>query len=291
MTEARAAWGWQLETRGRPWPDEGSGPVLWTDVTGMTVRGLGEGVYLVTIPGLAQGHVDTAARTIAIAPLDPQASEETLDHLLVDQLLPRALAHAGDLLLLHAGAVNVEGRAVLFLGTTGAGKSTLTASFALAGHALLGDDSQALRLDGEQPQVRAVAPGLRLLPDALAALYPDASALSPLAHYSPKQRLGGVAAPADWVPVAAICVLEPARDDAPVASARLEPAASAIAILANSFALDPADKPRAAHRLALASRLAERVPVHALRCPRRFDRLPEARGAVMSLLAQPQERP
>lgn len=210
MTRARESWGWRLERRAAPSQDQGVGPVRWTDATGMTVRVIGEGAYRVEVPGIA-GDVRPGERSITIAPLDPAAGDEqTLDHLLVDQLLPRALAHDGALLLLHGGAVGIDGRAVLLLGATGAGKSTLSASFAREGHVLLGDDAQAVRLDPGGPQVRAVAPGLRLLPDALAALYPDPPELTALAHYTPKQRLGGVAREEGWLPVAAIFVLDAA---------------------------------------------------------------------------------
>lgn len=286
MSDAGKAWGWQLDHRAAPLPEAGAGPVRWTDVTGMTVRAREDGDYRIEVPGIAVGEVRPRARAIAIAPLDPGTSGETLDHLLVDQFLPRGLAHGGDLLVLHGGAVLIGGQAVLFLGNTGMGKSTLTASFARAGHGLLGDDAQAVRLDGGVAQVRAVAPGLRLLPDALAALYPEPPPLVPLAHYSAKQRLGALAMEAGWQRLSAIFVLGAAGEGEGIALRGMDPAASALAVLANSFALDPSDRARAAARLALASRLAEAVPVHALAYPRRFDRLPEVRRAVMNLIGQ-----
>jgi len=51
-----------------------------------------------------------------------------------------ALCYQRDLLVLHASAVRVDGRAVAFCGRPGMGKSTLAAWLAESGHALVSDD-------------------------------------------------------------------------------------------------------------------------------------------------------
>lgn len=72
---------------------------------------------------------------------------------------------------LHAGAVAVGGRAFLFLGHSGAGKSTLTAAFsALDDAVVLADDLAVPSWHDGKPFVWPTFPGLRLLPDAAAAL-------------------------------------------------------------------------------------------------------------------------
>ena len=47
----------------------------------------------------------------------------TIDHLLTDQVEPRILAHEGGLII-HASAIEVNGAIILFVGTSGVGKSS-----------------------------------------------------------------------------------------------------------------------------------------------------------------------
>ena len=58
-------------------------------------------------------------------------------------VLPMALSRQGRLVL-HASAVEIDGAALVFVGLSGRGKSTLATSFALQGHALVVDDGLLL---------------------------------------------------------------------------------------------------------------------------------------------------
>jgi hypothetical protein len=59
------------------------------------------------------------------------------------------LLHQREQIVLHASAVRVNGRAVLFCGASGAGKSTLAAALAQRGYPLVTDDFCTLTVDGE----------------------------------------------------------------------------------------------------------------------------------------------
>lgn len=241
---------------------------------------------LVRFADLALGRVDRVRRTLAIAPLRDDACAATLRHFLIDQLLPRAVADQGRLVL-HAGGVAVEGRAVLFLGESGRGKSTLSAALVRSGADLVGDDAIAFDPGGGHPRVRAIHPGLRLLPDSLAAIGPAGQTPSMVATCSEKLSV----CPPElaeqgrgWLPVAAIFVLEAqAIGDGTIRHRRLACADAAIALVANSFALDPSDGMRAGANLVHAASVAGSVPVIALHYPRDYARLPDVEAVVRAL--------
>jgi hypothetical protein len=96
------------------------------------------GGYLLRFIGLADFDVRPAARQIH-GYRTPVTPPHTFNHLLLDQVLPLA-AGGPHRLALHASVVDVDGRAVAFLGASRQGKSTLAAALARRGHTLLSDD-------------------------------------------------------------------------------------------------------------------------------------------------------
>jgi hypothetical protein len=83
-----------------------------------------------------------------------------------------AVLHQRGLLLLHASALKVDGKAVIFMGEKGRGKSTLAASIQQdRNHEMLADDIVAVDFSGSSEGV--VLPGFpqfKLWPDAIALL-------------------------------------------------------------------------------------------------------------------------
>lgn len=79
-----------------------------------------------------------------------------------------AILHHRHLLPLHANAIEINGRAVAFMGHSGAGKSTLAAWFADHGYRILSDDVCVVDFDSAGiAYARAGIPRLRLWKDAL----------------------------------------------------------------------------------------------------------------------------
>lgn len=72
--------------------------------------------------------------------------------------------------VLHASAVNVNGKAVAFVGGSGAGKSTLAAAFHAKGSELITDNWLALRFSKEGPVVFPAFPQFKLWPDSAKVL-------------------------------------------------------------------------------------------------------------------------
>lgn len=225
--------------------------------------------------------------THVTAVADSSVSEETLSHLLLDQVLPRILAHMGKTVL-HAGAVAADAQAICFIGETGAGKSTLTASFHLAGFRLLSDDAIVVDIPGGGPaRVTATYPSIRLWPSSVANLYAKPPDLAPMAHYSDKHRLvlapdaGTNAAPPE---LNAIFVLAPPRGGnvAGIDIRRMAPSEAFAAVARNCFQLDPTDRKCNLVQFSSAVELVKRTPVFSISYPRDFASLGAVRGAILA---------
>jgi hypothetical protein len=82
-----------------------------------------------------------------------------------------ALLHQRRLIVMHASAVQADGKAVMFCGRSGLGKSTLAAALSQRGWPLLGDDVSAIAFDGEGlPCLQADTRQLKLTAESIAAL-------------------------------------------------------------------------------------------------------------------------
>lgn len=218
---------------------------------------------------------------------DPRISQSSVDHFLSDMVFPRLLAHAGTFVV-HAGAVRVGDAAVMLMGNSGRGKSTLTTSFDNAAFAMLGDDAMIISSLDATPRVRPVYPSLRLFPDSIEALMPGAVTAGPARHYSTKQRIDVPLAPdaEDWpLPVSGIFAIAEPADDDQIAVRQLTVAETCMFLVESSFALDPADRTQARHRLEDASCLARQVPAFEISYPRDYARLPEVRQAILDQVA------
>ncbi len=102
------------------------------------------------------------------------ADPAQLAALLVGRALSNAFRQRG-WLPLHASAVVLEGidgvaRTVLFVGESGAGKSTTAAAFHARGHRVIADDLAVLQQVGSKCVVRPAWSRVRLNPDSLAVL-------------------------------------------------------------------------------------------------------------------------
>jgi hypothetical protein len=100
--------------------------------------------FLLNVPGVAR-FLLSDGRDIVFAP----ACEESMPHVPIFLIgtVFGILLHQRGQIVLHASAVQVDGRAVLFCGASGAGKSTLAAAFAQRGYALVTDDLCSVSLN------------------------------------------------------------------------------------------------------------------------------------------------
>jgi hypothetical protein len=119
---------------------------------------LEEGRCLIKLPPSGSFLIDPGAGRILVDRQD--GDDELLEHRIASSALCVLLALRGDLVL-HASAVEVDGRATLFCGPTQRGKSTLARALGEAGYRLLSEDGIAIELEGDEPIAFPGARGVR----------------------------------------------------------------------------------------------------------------------------------
>lgn len=121
--------------------------------------------FLLQVDGVAQFLVQDGSRILIEA--EPGASQDEINAYLMGSAIA-ALLQQRRILTLHASAIDTPKGAVLFLGPSGIGKSTLLAAMQALGYSMLSDDISALRLSAAAPaQVLPAYPALRLQPSSL----------------------------------------------------------------------------------------------------------------------------
>lgn len=258
---------------------------LWSDEAGLVISRIGKvGSDRFRLEFATDMAIDVVPSALVFCDSSKSAlPSETARHLLEDQVLPRVIAHEGKLVL-HAGGVRIDDGAILLLGGSGRGKSTLSASFNQAGCKLLGDDAMIISAFGGRHRVRPVYSSLRLLPDSVEALLPGSVTTSDVAHYSSKRRIDMPAHFEDNstpVPIVAMFVIGQPSGDGRITTRRMTIAEACMMLVENSFALDPSDLTRAGCRLELASELSRDVPAYQICYPRDYARLPDVRRAIL----------
>jgi hypothetical protein len=255
----------------------------WTVSSGCARDGLPTGWWGHRIridAGAIHTIVVNKAERRALALYDDKPASYTLQHCVDDLIMPRLLACDGHLVL-HGSLVATRLGVIGFIGESGKGKSTLSASLSLRGMPLLTDDAFRLQKTDERWLGERLYPGLRLFPNVIDHLYPDGIASQPVAEYTSKRRLTCPATRGGGE-IAALFRLGESVSN--VRSVRLAPAQACMALIANAFALDLDDAAESRARFARASEASLAIPIYDLHYPRAFERLPCVHDAILATL-------
>jgi hypothetical protein len=186
-------------------------------------------------------------------------------------------------LCLHASAIVMEGRAVLFAGGPGAGKSTLAASFAQAGFPVLSDDIAAIHRQAETSFVQPGYPRLRLWPDSVTALFGRADALPQIAADWDKRYfpLSGEFA-TQPAPLAAVYLLASQKHPGPPAFEPVPALEGVTSIVGSSYGANLLNMSMRAGELRAAAALVHGVTVRRLTRCAAFD---QTTGLIDAIVA------
>jgi hypothetical protein len=135
------------------------------------------GHFLLTVKDVAR-YLVIENREVVVDRLDGSAEGDVRAFLLGSVL--GVLLHARPMLVLHASVLQTSRGAVLFMGRSGTGKSTLLAAFLQRGYAMVAEDKAGIVVDDAgTPRVLPASPLVQLTRESLSALrYPvDASHL------------------------------------------------------------------------------------------------------------------
>lgn len=196
------------------------------------------------------------------------------------------LLHQRGILPLHANAVEIDGRAIAFLGRSGAGKSTLAAAFHDRGSRILSDDVCAVTLLNGDFIAEPGVPRLRLWRDAIERSGRDTAAYERAFETLDKYTVPtDHAARAEPLRLGAVFLLGQHESEAPAEISRLSGVAAIEALMENTYRggfIAIAGDPRAHFEACL--QLARSVPVFRLSRPWDSSRIGETIAQVQTEL-------
>jgi hypothetical protein len=209
-------------------------------------------------PGLAMMEVSPDGLEISCAPEGDNA-DPNWPALIIAQALPFAATLRG-LEVFHASAITLDGRALLFSGVPGSGKSSLATQLVLRGAGLLSDD--AVAVDGDL--IAHPSTGSIRLRDAEFARLDQATrdrlSVMPTAQFD--GRMIGSVTPVDPAPIAALYVFEHDSQGPAIEPVAVEPAV----LLGATFVIASVRTPELLGRhLDMCAQIAARIPVFKLR--------------------------
>ncbi len=240
-----------------------------------------EGGYRLRFHGYADFFVTADGREIRVR-AGEGVPASTVEQLLADLVLPRALQLFGRPCL-HASAIALPSvGAVAFLGDSGRGKSTLCAALSEHGR-MICDDCLALRVDEHEVTVSPSYPSVRLWADSAGVLVGSDAAALPFA--TPRLSKRRLARELTVEPLALRHVVLLEVDDAAPTPAldRLIGLAAVGALARGVLRIDPHDKGLLDAEFRLLTRLVASVAIHRLRFAHRFDQLDQLVDRVRSL--------
>lgn len=235
----------------------------WTVASGLTASFVNrpDGSHLLRFESVCDVVVDNRAERVTVHLVDgvPLAMGGVL---VGGTVLSYVLMLRGETVL-HASAVDVGGRAVAFVGSSGMGKTTLATLMCRDGGLLITDDVLRLvrrRSDGRDGcALGATELRLRAAAAGLADTFAEGGSHRPTAD--DRRALSVPAACEEDVPLAALLIPRPRRDSPELTVTRLRPATAAVALLRFPRILGVRDQRLLAGQFGQVMELAGRVPV------------------------------
>jgi hypothetical protein len=185
---------------------------------------------------------------------------------------------------LHASAVAINGKAVVFVGPAGAGKSTTAAAFARHGYPILTDDIAPLVIKDGVFAIEPAYPRIRLWPDSVAALFGTPDALPRITPTWDKRYLdldgGQHRFQGEALPLGAVYILGPRSAGCAPRTEDIDARTAFMSLVSDTYTTRLIDGPLRAREFATLGRLVEDIPVRRLIVGQDASRASDICGAV-----------
>jgi hypothetical protein len=208
-----------------------------------------------------------------------------LSEIIVRRILPRVSSLHGRLTIHGATLGDGEG-ATMLLGSSGDGKSTMTAALALQlGWNIFSDDLSVLDDDARHTVFTTMA-GVSVWPESRRALGLPTENCRPLQNYEGKVWFSPTCtAPARPRPLHAIILLSFKSGSSEIASARQSGPAALVMASSQLFPFNPRDLNQIEALFDRVRRMVAEVPVYTLAYPRNYEALPGVIDAICAIRA------
>jgi hypothetical protein len=195
----------------------------------------------------------------------------------------------------HASALAVNGKSIIVLGDSGAGKSTTAAAFALLGYPILSDDLVAIKNRSENFWVQPAFPIIRLWSNSVAALFGSPDALPEIVPNHPSWhkryldlRQEGYQFQDRELPLGGIYFLSSRRaDDSAPRIESLPIQAALLCLVANNYPSKLLDKNGRAREFEFLGEILRRIPLRRVVSSTDISRLPQLCAAILKDFINP----
>lgn len=186
--------------------------------------------------------------------------------------IPIAL-HQRRRLILHANAVNVEGGAVVFLGSSGIGKSTISLALHDKGYCLISDDVLSIEVKDYNITIFPSFPRIKLWPDVITEYINENPELAPQLFSNTDKRSYMVKTDFDLpLPLKAIYIMELANN---TNIENINSEDSVMGLIKNSYLYGFFENDDVAQNLRDCAKIVNHIPVKKLRIQHSFDNIPQ----------------
>jgi hypothetical protein len=246
-----------------------------------------DGGYLLRFADFADFFVNSGGNEVEFVPIQP-VPEETVQHLLLDQVIPLVINLRGGEAL-HASAILASKGAVAFAGPAGSGKSTLAGSLVKLGYPFVSDDCLMLREEDQNIYVIPAYPAFRLWDDAEKYLFGENGNHGSVAHYTSKLRVSVERKPETYCEKSQpflrlydIVQFPETGENSEILIKQLSRRESFMALVRCAFRLDITDRNMLVRQFEFLKRVVSRISVRRLSFPRDFKLLPSVCNSILA---------
>lgn len=192
------------------------------------------------------------------------------------------LLHQRGFLVLHSSSININGKAVAFLGSSGYGKSTTAFSLVLNGHNIISDDIIPLKIDNRSIKIYPGFPALKLSKEILVNIK-DFDLRNGNSKYFHSFKGQFSTKPLD---LDHIFLLEPNPNDSSNVNTRQN---ALLSLLINSYCIRLFQKNEKKENLIQCAKVVEKIPITPLKINRSINELPELGKNIEKILSKSRE--